>query len=206
MKESDNQKRWSIGLFCSCHQGLFVHPLSDILPRCGPTMMTSPNSRCLVSRSPFLCPLIPSSSWPPLWPINGYSTPTSSFSNLRTHAWFGRRDPAFAEVLLCAELGSLHHLSHLSLTIAPQGRYSIMPISQIRELRLSGTVAAQVTQLLSANLEWSPGLAGAIALPFHCFQEMSPGEPLIPHTFIAWTQSAVPLSHCRHIQPWLFLS
>lgn len=183
------------------------HPLSDISPRCGPTMMTSPNSRRLASRSPFLCPLIPSSSQPSLWPINGYSTPTPSFSNLRIHAWFGRRDPAFAEVLLCAELGSLHHLPHLSLTTAPQRRYSIiMRISQIREPRLSGTIAAQVTQLLSANLEWSPGLAGATALSFHCFQEMSPREPLIPHTFIAWAQSAVSLSHCRRIQPWLFLS
>lgn len=145
-------------------------------------------------------------SLPSLWPINGCSTPTSSFSNLRIQAWFGRRDPALAEVL-CAELGSLYHLPHLSPTTAPQGRYSIiMPISQIRELRLSGTVAAQVIRLCSANLEWSPGLAGATALPFHCFQEMSPGEPLIPPTFIAWAQSAVSLSHCRRVQPWLFLS
>lgn len=52
-----------------------------------------------------------------------------------------------------------------------------MPISQIRELRLSGIVAAQATQLHSTNLQGGPGLAGASALPSYCLQEVSPGNP-----------------------------
>lgn len=80
-----------------------------------------------------------------------------------------------------------------------------MPAPHIRELRLNGTIAAQVTQLCSVNLGWIPGVAGASALPSHCLQEMSPGDPN-PHIFITWAHSAVPLSCCRHMLSWLFLS
>lgn len=51
-----------------------------------------------------------------------------------------------------------------------------MPILQIKELSLSGTAAAQVIQLHNANPKWSPGQAGASALPSHCLQEVSPGS------------------------------
>ena len=59
-----------------------------------------------------------------------------------------------------------------------------MPISQIRELRLSGTVAAQVIRLRSANLEWSPGLAGATALALPLFPGNVPrGASTPPHIY-----------------------
>ena len=78
----------------------------------------------------------------------------------------------------------------------------MIPIAQIRELRLSGAAAAQ---LCKANLGWSLGPVGARALSSHHLQEMSQGASN-PPTFIAGAWSAVSLSHGRLVIPWLFLS
>lgn len=115
---------------------------------------------------------------------------TTSLSNLRPHAWFGRRDSAFAEILLCAELGPLHHVPHLILTTAPQGRYYYAHFTDQRTKAQwyscgSGHAAAQYKPAVVSRSGWRQ----------HSALLLSPGsaprEPLIPHIFITWAQSAV---------------
>lgn len=89
------------GPFCSCHLGLSVHPLSDASLGWCPTMVTSPN-------------LAPSSLPTSLQPMNARNTHTPGL---------GEGTPESAEVLLCDELGLLHHSFMLILTKASQGGY-----------------------------------------------------------------------------------